>query len=84
MKFIELEVKTAFIVHGFDQNNKEIIENVTEELFVKKLISIDRIQSISEKYLLVTSSHTRVMYWQYNCSMQELTSKLKAAGLIIA
>ncbi len=51
MKFIELEVKTAFIVHGFDENNKEIIENIADEVFVKKLISIDRIQSISEEWL---------------------------------
>jgi len=82
MKFIELEVKTAFIIHGFDENNKEIIENIAEEQFVKKLISINRIQSISEKYILVTSSHTRVMYWEYKLSMQELNEKLAAAGLI--
>ncbi len=83
MKFIELEVKTAFIVHGFDENNQEVIENVSDEAFVKKLISIDRIQSISEEYVLVTSSHTRVMYWEYKCSMDELTAKLKTAGLLI-
>lgn len=83
MKFIELEVKTAFIVHGFDDNNKEIIENVAEQAFVKKLISIDRVQSISEEYVLVTSSHTRVLYWEYNCSMEMLTKKLRLAGLLI-
>ena len=83
MKFIELEVKTAFTVHGFDENNKEVIENASDDIFVKKLISIDRIQSISEKYILVTSSHTRVMYWEYNCSMDELTQKLKSSGLLI-
>ncbi|TKF72366.1 hypothetical protein FCV62_22495 [Vibrio kanaloae] len=83
MKFIELDVKTAFIVHGFDENNQEVIEDVSDEAFVKKLISIDRIQSISEEYVLVTSLHTRVMYWEYNCSMDELTEKLKTAGLLI-
>jgi len=83
MKFIELEVKTAFIVHGFDENNKEIIENIAEEVFVKKFLLIDRIQSISEEYILVTSSHTRVMYWEYNGTMNELTKKLKNAGLLI-
>mgnify|MGYP005984864511 FL=1 len=83
MKFIELEVKTAFIVHGFDENNNEIIENVNEDKFVKKLISLERVQSISEEYVLVTSSHARVMYWEYNCSMQALADKLKLSGLII-
>ena len=83
MKFIELEVKTAFIIHGFDENNKEIKEDVNEDTFMKKLISIDRVQSISEEYLLVSSSHGRVMYWQYNCSMQELSNKLLNSSLII-
>jgi len=50
---------------------------------MNKLISIDRIQSISEQYVLVTSSHDRVMYWEYNCSMQALQDKLASAGLII-
>ena len=83
MKFIELDVKTAFIVHGFDESNNEIRENVNDDTFVKKLISIDRIQSISEEYILVTSSHARVMYWEYNCSMKDLTEKLARSGLII-
>lgn len=83
MKFIELEVKTAFIVHGFDVNNKEIIEQTPDDNFVKKLISIERIQSISEEYVLVTSSHSRVMYWEYNCSMVDLKNQLQSAGLMI-
>jgi len=83
MNFIELEVRTAFTVHGYDENNQEIIENSSEKDFTKKLISIDRIQSISEKYILVTSSHSRVMYWEYNCSMSELKQRLSNSGLIV-
>jgi hypothetical protein len=83
VKFIELEVRTAFIVHGFDKGNKEILEQTSDDPFVKKLISIDRIQSISEEYVLVTSSHSRVMYWEYNCTMSSLVEKLKNAGLVI-
>lgn len=83
MKFIQLEVRTAFIVHGFDENNQEIIEDVSDVEFVTKLISIDRIQSISKEYILVTSSHSRVMYWEYDCSMDELTEKLKSSGMVI-
>lgn len=82
-KFIELEVKTAFTVHGYDEKNQEVVEQSSEQTFMKKLISIDRIQSISEQYVLVTSSHDRVMYWEYNCSMQALQDKLASAGLII-
>jgi hypothetical protein len=83
VKFIELEVKTAFTVHGYDKNNQEIIENSSEKEFMNKLISLDRIQSISEEYILVTSSHNRVMYWEYNCSMPELKDKLSNSGLVI-
>jgi len=83
MKFIELEVRTVSIIHGYDVDNIEIVEDVEDEPFVTKLISIDRIQSVSEEYILVTSAHSRVMYWEYNYSMQELATKLKRAGLMI-
>ena len=48
-----------------------------------ELISIDRIQSVSEQFLLVTSSHGRVMYWEYEGTLQELKSRFEAKGLII-
>lgn len=57
---------------------------MNEDKFFKKLISVERIQSISEEYVLVSSSHTRVIYWEYNCSIQALAEKLKQSGLIIA
>lgn len=81
--FIELEVKTAIIVHGFDNNNHEIIENIIENEFTKKLISLDRIKSISEKYVLVTSAFGRQMYWEYNCSFEELKALLNNNSLIV-
>ncbi|MBX2840852.1 MAG: hypothetical protein KTR26_03720 [Flammeovirgaceae bacterium] len=82
--FIEIEVKTAIIVHGYDTNNQEIIEELNEEDFIKKIVSIDRIQSISEKYILVSSSHERVMYWEYKGSMEEIKLKLINVGIPIA
>lgn len=81
--FIELEVKTGFVVHGFDNDNTEIVEHTKDEKYVNKLISIDRIQSISEEYILVTSSQGRVIYWEYNCSMKELVKKFTDNGLVI-
>ena len=83
MKYLEVEVRLAFTVHGYDQQNKEIIENVNEQDYMKKLVSIDRIQSVSEQYLLVTSSNGRVMYWEYKGSMAEIAKKLKKNNLII-
>lgn len=83
MKYIDLEVKTAFIVHGFDENNKEIIEDINDEEYMRKIISVDRIQSISEQYLLVNSSHERVMYWEYNDTLENVKKKLDASGMIL-
>lgn len=81
--FIELEVKTALIVHGFDEYNQEITEKVVENDFTKKLIAVQRIQSISRQYILVTSSHGRQMYWEYNCTLDELKQILNKASLMV-
>ena len=82
--FIELEVKTALVMHGYDEQNKEIQELVNEDIFMKKIIAIERIKSISEKYLLVTSSHGRIMYWEYKESMDEVKQKLTNINILIA
>jgi len=81
--FITLNVRTASIVHGFDEYQREIVEEVNEAEFVTKAIAVARIQSVSEKYLLVTGSHGRVMYWEYDEPMEEVTARLSAAGLLI-
>ena len=83
MKFIEVNVRTALVVHGFDANNQEMIEAVNETEFVTKLVALERIQSISEQYLLVTGSHGRVMYWEYDMTMAVLKQRLAEAGLLV-
>ncbi|MEY8860252.1 hypothetical protein [Tenacibaculum singaporense] len=82
--FIEIEVKLGIIVHGYDDKNKEIEEVFNETDYMKKIISIERIQSISEKYILVKSSHGRVMYWEYKGTMEELKQKLLDININIA
>lgn len=49
-----------------------------------KIVSIQRIQSISEKYILVKSSHGRIMYWEYKGTMEELKQKLLSIDIKIA
>ena len=83
MKYIQLEVRTAMIVHGYDSEKNEIVEKFSEQEFTEKLVLIDRIQSISDQYILVKSSHGRVMYWEYNGSFDEIKKKLRNAGLVI-
>ncbi len=82
--FIEIEVKLGIIVHGYDNENKEIEEVINETNFTKKIVSIERIQSISEKYILVKSSHNRIMYWEYKGTMEEFKQKLLKIDIKIA
>lgn len=82
--FIELEVKLGILVHGYSAENKEIQEVLNEADFMKKIVAIDRIQSISEKYILVKSSHDRIMYWEYKETMEELKQRMLDAGITIA
>ncbi|MFY9333483.1 MAG: hypothetical protein WAO26_06510 [Porticoccaceae bacterium] len=56
-------------MRGYDDDNNAVVENHAEQEFTKKLISVERIQSITEEYILVTSSHDRDIYWEYDCTM---------------
>ena len=82
--FIELEVKSSITVHGYDNDNKEIEEVFEGTDYMKKIIAINRIQSISEEYILVNSSHGRMMYWNYKGTMEELKQKLLRIDVKIA
>jgi hypothetical protein len=84
MKFISIQVRNAIVMHGYTPDNKEIADEVHDEPFVEKLIAIDRIQSATEKYILVSSSHGRVLYWEYEGGLSSLTKRLAAAGLVVA
>ncbi|MDR6560415.1 MULTISPECIES: hypothetical protein [unclassified Arcicella] len=83
-KLIKITTGNYLIVHGFDANNKEIIEEVTVAQKMVKVVAINRIQSISEKYILVTGSHGRLMYWEYEESFEDLQKQLSYHSLLIA
>nr|WP_176605273.1 MULTISPECIES: hypothetical protein [Pseudomonas aeruginosa group] len=82
VSFIRLKVRAAFMVHGYDADNREIVEQIGEERFVEKLLRVERIQSVSEKYLLVSASHGRVAYWEYEGGLAALRRRLEQAGLL--
>ncbi|WP_299211696.1 hypothetical protein [uncultured Aquimarina sp.] len=65
MKFIELTLKNHIIVHGFDARNQEITEEVTVASASKKFVAVDRILSVSEKYILIKYGYDRIIYWEY-------------------
>lgn len=77
-EFIEVRVKNHQILHGFDDNNQEILESVEVESSAKKLIKIDRILSISEKFILTSYAFNRVIYWEYEDNYEELKQMLSS------
>ena len=75
-KFIELSIGSFIISHGFDEQNKEIEEHFTVEVFAKKLIAVDRIKSLSEKYILTDYLDRRWIYWEYEEEYNVVKEKL--------
>ncbi|WP_280152528.1 hypothetical protein [Piscinibacter sp. XHJ-5] len=83
MKYISVRVRNGLVCHGYDADNQEILEELKDDTFVEKLLLIDRIQSIGEKYILVTASHGRAMYWEYEGGFEALKARLYKADLLI-
>ncbi|WP_299711911.1 hypothetical protein [uncultured Tenacibaculum sp.] len=75
-RFIELKLGSHQIIHGFDTQNKEIIEEVTVDGFNKKLVNLDRIKSVSEKFILTDYAHDRWIYWEYEGDINEIRQQL--------
>lgn len=72
MKFIKVKIKDYIIMHGFDENNKEIEVTVSVPEWSEKLIAVDRIMSVSEKFILTTYAEGRLIYWQYEGGLSAL------------
>ncbi|WP_341224869.1 hypothetical protein [uncultured Arcticibacterium sp.] len=77
-EFIEVTVKNHQILHGFDENNQEILESVQVESWAKKLIKIDRVLSISEKFILTSYAYDRIVYWEYEEDYEEIKHMLSS------
>ena len=78
MTFIELTLGNHIISHGYDEHNKEITEEVNVDVFSSKLVAIDRIQSVSEKYILTNYTDGRWIYWEYKEDYSSIKSLLKS------
>ncbi|NMH87167.1 hypothetical protein HHX25_06595 [Flavivirga sp. Y03] len=72
MKFIELTLGSHMISHGYDADNKEVLENVTVDGFSKKIVAVSRIKSVSETYILTDYLDGRWIYWEYQESFEDL------------
>lgn len=83
MSFIKIHTSNYIIVHGYDENNKEMEEVVEVTESTEKLIAVNRILSISEKYILTTYAHNRIIYWQYDEDFNHIQAQLKLQGVLI-
>ncbi|WP_240964300.1 hypothetical protein [Flavivirga algicola] len=72
LKFIELTLGSHMISHGYDADNKEVLENVTVDGFSKKIVAVSRIKSVSETYILTDYLDGRWIYWEYQESFEDL------------
>ena len=78
VEFVEIIVQNHLVSHGFDQNNVEILEQVTVEKPRKKLIRVDRIRSVSEQYILTSYGYGRLVYWEYEGSYDQMKKLLSS------
>lgn len=53
------------ILHSFDHDDKEVIQRIEADRFSKKIIAVERILSISEKFILTSYAFDRIIYWEY-------------------
>lgn len=70
------------VVHGYTPDNHEVVERIEDAAFAEKIIAIDRIQSVSDQYVLVTGSHGRLMYWEYEGGIDAVRQRLARSGLL--
>ena len=82
MKFITLRVRPNKTIHGYDDKNQPITEEVHEDGFVEKVIAVDRVLSFTEDTLYITIPHGRVQTWDYEGSLESVKSQLAEAGLL--
>ncbi len=75
-KFIELTVGNHIVVHGYDDQNKEITEEIIVKKFSKKIVNISRIKSVSETYILTDYIDDRWIYWEYKEDFNEVKKQL--------
>ena len=77
-RFIKLNLGDFIISNGYDKDNREIKEHVKVERFSRKIISVDRIKSLSKKYILIDYLDGRWIYWEYKEDYNTIKNKLLA------
>ena len=69
-------------MHGFDKDNKEILEKCEVEYATTKLIAIDRIKSICKDLVLIDYADNRWIFWEYEEDFESIIAQLEKAGMV--
>lgn len=84
MKFIKLTVKNHTVMHGFDKDNKEILEKCEVDKPTTKIIAIDRIKSMCKDLVLIDYADNRWIFWEYEENFDEIVARLKKEGVLLS
>lgn len=83
MKYISARIRPAKVYHGYTNDRQLIIDDVPSEEFVEKVIKIDRILSITAKYIFIETPHDTVQTWEYEGGFESMKKRMSSAGLLI-
>ncbi|MBV9576394.1 MAG: hypothetical protein JO149_07195 [Gammaproteobacteria bacterium] len=84
MRFIKLTVKNPTVLHGFDKDNKEILEKCEQDTPITKIIAIDRIKSMCKDLVLIDYADGRWIFWEYEERFEDINKQLKEAKLLLS
>lgn len=83
MKYISARIKPAKVYHGYTDDRQLIVDDVPSDGFVEKVIKIDRILSITAKYIFIETPHDTVQTWEYEGGFESMKKKMSSAGLLV-
>ncbi len=83
MKYISARIRPIKVYHGYSGDRQPIIDDLPPREFVEKVIKVERILSLTEDYIFIECPHDTVQTWEYEGSLSDIKSKLRAAGMLI-
>ena len=78
-----MTVKNHTVMHGFDANNKEILEKCVVDQATTKLIAVNRIKSLCKDLVLIDYADGRWIFWEYEEEFEDVERQLSDMGLLI-
>ncbi|WP_343315396.1 hypothetical protein AAIB41_18405 [Brucella sp. BE17] len=81
MAYITAEIRASKVYHGYDEARKAVVDDLDVGVFVKKLIKVSRILSVTEDYIFIECPHNTVQTWEYKGTLEDLRLKLLQVGV---